>query len=346
MNPIQPKLPINPQITQGNQNTKEPDAGGNKASFKEVWADIQTKMGAKPKKVRQPKKKLDKDDFLRIMVMQMKHQDPTKPFDVDKMATELAQMTSVEQLKNMNSKLDKLISHDRPSERLAMTSLIGKTVSVNQNKFIHQKGEARSLSYHLPEAANDVKVVLINEKGEPTYEKSLGRQAQGSNNFIWDGKKTGGALEAETGNYLLQIQAFNQEGRQIPLDVSSKGQIIGVSFEGQEPVFLVGDHVNQTKVPMSSITLIEGSTQQPQQTSGNAAPGLQNPKKTSNFFTFEKGKGSKPLDMASLDSAQRAALSKFSSAKPEQKSAQPSKEVSKGFPSGLGNSEIDRKEVK
>lgn len=326
MNGISPKLPASAQPMEAQQ-------GDKKASFKEVWEDIQMKMGAKPKKVRTAKKQLDKDDFLKIMVMQMKHQDPTKPFDVDKMATELAQMTSVEQLKNMNAKMDKLISTDRPADRLAMTTMIGKTVSVDQNRFIHQKGEPRSLSYQLPDDASDVKVVIINDKGQPVFEKSLGRQEAGPGSFTWDGKKTGGALEADGGNYLLQVQAQNKDGHPMPIDVKSKGKIIGVSFEGSEPVFLVGDHQNQVKIPMSSVTVIENPTEE--QVSGQE-PVKPIAKNASNFFTFEKGVGSKPVDLASLNQADKAAISKYKAQKTSEK----------GFPSGLQDNNKTEKEVK
>src|SRR5437870_3371860 len=50
--------------------------------------------------------KLDKDAFLKLMLTQMKNQDPTKPMESHEMAAQLAQFTSLEQMNNMNTTLD------------------------------------------------------------------------------------------------------------------------------------------------------------------------------------------------------------------------------------------------
>ena len=56
---------------------------------------LQARYGEKPKEARQVHKQLDKDDFMKIMLTEIKHQDPTKPMDADKMAAQMAQLTSI-----------------------------------------------------------------------------------------------------------------------------------------------------------------------------------------------------------------------------------------------------------
>src|SRR5689334_2438768 len=93
--------------------------------FGDIWKQIQSKYGAKEEKPREIKKTLGKDDFLRIMITQMKHQDPTQPFKAEQMAEQMAQFASVEQLQNLNLKFEKMSNQNQPLERLAMTGLIG-----------------------------------------------------------------------------------------------------------------------------------------------------------------------------------------------------------------------------
>src|SRR5579885_3431898 len=100
------------------------------AKFGDVLGKIQAKYGAKPEKQREIKKTLGKDDFLKIMITQLKNQDPTSPFKAEQMATEMAQFTSVEQLQNVNQNLGKLQNAQLPLERLAMTNMIGKIVTI------------------------------------------------------------------------------------------------------------------------------------------------------------------------------------------------------------------------
>ena len=227
--------------------------------FSKVWADIQAKMGVQPEKPREIKKKLDKDDFLRIMISQMKYQDPTKPFDAEKMATEMAQITSMEQMQNMNKTLDRMTQNQNPMQRLEMTSLIGKSVVLDRNRFPHSEGHASTVSFTLPEAADKTKVTLISaETGEPVFTKDLGMQDEGQVSFTWDGLRNN-SLPAKGGNYMVRVDAETAGGKPIATKMQGEAKIIGVSFDGGEPSFLVGDAKNQQKVPLSSIMKVQES---------------------------------------------------------------------------------------
>ena len=56
------------------------------------------------------------------MITQMKNQDPTKPFNADEMAAQMAQYASVEQLQNVNQNIQKLQADNKTVERMAMTA--------------------------------------------------------------------------------------------------------------------------------------------------------------------------------------------------------------------------------
>lgn len=243
--------------------------------FQKVWSDIQAKMGVQPEKPREIKKKLDKDDFLKIMINQMKYQDPTKPFDAEKMATEMAQITSMEQMQNMNKTLDKMTANQNPSQRLEMTSLIGKTVVLDRNRFPHTEGTNSSVSFTLPEAADVTRVTLINaESGEPVFTRDLGMQEAGNVAFTWDGMRNNG-IPSKTGNYIVRVDAATAQGKVIPTKMQGEARIIGVSFDGGEPSFLVGDAKMQQKVPMSNILKVQESDMGSSTAASRGAPSSQ-----------------------------------------------------------------------
>ena len=55
-----------------------------------------------------PKGAMGKDAFLKLLVAQLKNQDPLSPSDGKEMAAQLAQFSSVEQLVSMNDTLGKI----------------------------------------------------------------------------------------------------------------------------------------------------------------------------------------------------------------------------------------------
>lgn len=66
------------------------------------------------------------DSFLRLLVAQMKNQDPTEPKDNAQYLGQLASFSAVEQSVNTNKKLDALMSS---IEQFRAGSLIGRTVT-------------------------------------------------------------------------------------------------------------------------------------------------------------------------------------------------------------------------
>jgi len=232
------------------------DAQKKAPKFADVWNDIQTKMGAKPTPPREIKKKLDKDDFLKIMINQMKYQDPTKPFDAEKMATEMSQITSMEQLQNMNKTLTVMTTNQTPMQRLQMTGMIGKTVTLDRNRFPHTEGQNSTVSFTLPEDAVKTKVTLMGDGGDPVFTKDLGIQDAGNISFTWDGIRTSG-LPAKSGNYTIRVDAENAQGKIIATKTQSQARIIGVAFDGQDPAFIIGDARSQQKVPLGNIMKVE-----------------------------------------------------------------------------------------
>ena len=74
----------------------------------------------------QKKSNLDYQSFLKLLVAQMKNQDPTKPMDSTEYVAQLATFSNVEQAINANKKLDELIQDSRISHGVG---LIGRQVT-------------------------------------------------------------------------------------------------------------------------------------------------------------------------------------------------------------------------
>ena len=75
----------------------------------------------------------DKDTFLKLLVAQLKYQDPSKPADSTQFLAQTAQFTQVE-------KLDSLIDTIRSQQLIGASSLVGRTVTYMDEFGAHQTG--------------------------------------------------------------------------------------------------------------------------------------------------------------------------------------------------------------
>jgi flagellar basal-body rod modification protein FlgD len=102
------------------------------------------------------KDELGKDAFLKILVTQLKHQNPLEPMKDQEFIAQLATFNSLEQMINMNKKLEMLVVSQNSSQLLQFNEMIGKKVSFetvsdkqdDKGNFITEKGEGTVKSVH------------------------------------------------------------------------------------------------------------------------------------------------------------------------------------------------------
>ena len=247
---------------------------GREQAEQNAVASLQARYGEKPKEARVIKKALDKDDFMRIMITEMKHQDPTKPMDSDRMATQMAQITSVEQMKNVSNAVEKLADKNSASDRMAMSGMIGKSVIVDKGRFNHQKGTLSPINFDLPTDAAKIKVTVLDEKGDEVSTHELDPKHAGPNIFSWDGINASGIAQ-KSATYTVRVDAEDAKGVKIKVDPISKESIVGVSFEGGDTNFLVGDPKSPQTVNFRNVIRIEADAGRPmnQASAAGGVPG-------------------------------------------------------------------------
>jgi flagellar basal-body rod modification protein FlgD len=101
---------------------------------------------------REVSQSLGKDDFLKILITQLTHQDPTQPMKDRDFIAQMAQFSSLEQMTNMNQEFNRLAGMLQSGQ--AMT-LLGKTVEVREGERIIE-GTVEAVS------GRDIPQVLIN----------------------------------------------------------------------------------------------------------------------------------------------------------------------------------------
>ena len=102
-----------------------------------------TTAATSTKQLVNPKGLLDKDDFLKLMMAQLKQQDPMSPMDNDQMVAQMSQLSTVEQLTNMASANNEMARAFASSSAIG---LIGRTVSWTDAKDAVHSGVVESVS--------------------------------------------------------------------------------------------------------------------------------------------------------------------------------------------------------
>jgi flagellar basal-body rod modification protein FlgD len=195
-----------------------------------------------PSKVqRENKSELDKDAFFKLMLTQMKNQDPMNPMQSHEMAAHLAQFTSLEQMFNINSNLEAMRKTQSPLGDYQALSFIGKEISADSSMVVRYKDDpSHELRFGLGNDATEAKVIVKNEQGETVRTLNLTNLKKGSNAIRWDGLNENGQSQI-AGEYKFTVEALTPSGSKIAVDTSANGRITGVQFTKKGPMLLVGN---------------------------------------------------------------------------------------------------------
>ena len=191
--------------------------------------------------------KATKDDFLKLLVTQMKYQDPMNPMDSAQMTSQIAQLNTVEGINQLNATVTSLQASLMASQSLQSASLIGKTILADGNSISLSNGSA-NLSIRLEGAAESVVVDVMNTSGRIIKSTDLGANAAGIKSFTWDGSTNEGGT-APNGQYTFQVNAkkLNQTVAVKPL---IQATVSGVEITSAGPQLSLN---NGTNIAMSTI---------------------------------------------------------------------------------------------
>jgi flagellar basal-body rod modification protein FlgD len=150
---------------------------------------------------------MGKDDFLNLLVAQLKNQDPLSPDDPTAFTAQLAQFSSLEQLTNLNTSMEGLTEAQNNSEKISSLSLIGKNVSYNSGT-LNYAGQPIELGYQLDGTASSVTISIQDANGKTVHTTQAAATELGAgNHFItWDGTDQDGNPVA-SGKYTIVLQA-------------------------------------------------------------------------------------------------------------------------------------------
>ena len=177
-----------------------------------------------------PKNKLDKDDFLKLFVAQMKYQNPLNPDDSSQMAAQLAQFNGLEQMLNVNKTLEEMKKAQEVSRAVGMLDYIGKEVSMDGGKVRLDQGKVNDTTFTVGAPIAEATLEVRDGAGAVVAKKALGPMNPGDHALDWDGKDVSGK-QINDGVYSFSIIGRGMDGSDVAVDLKTKVKITGVDLK-------------------------------------------------------------------------------------------------------------------
>ncbi|MDA8383430.1 MAG: flagellar hook assembly protein FlgD [Betaproteobacteria bacterium] len=143
--------------------------------------------------------------FLQLLVAQIQNQDPTNPMDNAQMTSQLAQLSTVDGINQLNSTVSSLASSLSQASGLQAAGLVGKGVLAPGNTLNLANGQSQG-GVSLAQPAGDLQVTIKDAAGNVVNTIDLGAQPAGVVPFQWNGTTSAGG-SAPSGSYTFTAAA-------------------------------------------------------------------------------------------------------------------------------------------
>ena len=195
---------------------------------------------------------MGKDDFLTLLITQLRNQDPLNPSDSTEFTAQLAQFSSLEQLQNINSALASFEVYQSTANNIQASNFIGQTVTAAGDTVSVSNGTSDSLSVELDAPAQAVYIQIYDAYGEYVTDIEAGSLDAGMHTLAWDATDQYGADVAD-GRYTFSVMAVDADGNSVSTTSYITGLVTGVDYQSGETMLLIGDQ----EVSIASLIRVE-----------------------------------------------------------------------------------------
>ena len=167
---------------------------------------------------------LGKDDFLKLLLVELQHQDPTEPMDSEKILAQTSQLATLESSKNTNEALSNLAASLGNAQQFSTIAAIGKRADLGSDAIAHEKNSTTNFEVYFPEdivsgtieitdAENNVVATIPIEMDENADGTLADQKDAGVYQFSWDGVADSGDV-ADAAIYHVNSKYIDPDGNQ------------------------------------------------------------------------------------------------------------------------------------
>ncbi len=198
-----------------------------------------------------PKGVLGKDDFLKLLLVELEHQDPTSPMDSEKILAQTSQLATLEAQQNTNKVMSDFAAQFAMSQNMNAVSAIGKQAKMD-NELILEEGKDANFDLYFNNDIQSGSVDIYDQDENLIKTINLDAQTGGLLKFNWDGKNSDG-VGVDAGKYKV-VASYNSPDGQKHQSEYGTYKIESVKFEDSQALVKLGGQY----IPFSQIKEIVG----------------------------------------------------------------------------------------
>lgn len=174
---------------------------------------------------------MGQEQFLTLMLAQLKNQDPLKPLEPGEFLGQLAQFSTVTGVQGMQSQLSGMVDALRASQTVEGASLIGRGVLSEGNIASFDGQRPVRGTIEVPDTASAVEVVIRDSMGVEVSRLLLG-PGGGEREYSWNGRGANGESLAPGPYQIDALARYADRTGALPVSVLSTVRSITVDGQG------------------------------------------------------------------------------------------------------------------
>lgn len=173
--------------------------------------------------------RLGQEDFFKLLITQLRNQDPLRPLASGEFLSQVAQFSTVAGIQDLQRSFAELAGSLYSNQALQASALVGRTVYVpGPEAALADDGSGVSGRVELTASATDLWVGIYDSAGQLVRRLTLGPQPAGAVAFHWDGLTDSGT-PAAAGNYTVKAEAMIA-GQRVALDTLVAARVESVTL--------------------------------------------------------------------------------------------------------------------
>jgi len=206
----------------------------------------------------QDKGMLTQADFFALLTKELSNQDPTKPVDNNEMISQMTAFSTTDGVQKLNASFDNFATSMTSSQALQASSLVGRSVLVEDNIFGMSEGEAVKGKLVSEKPASNVNIYVENIAGEVIQTVPVGSVAAGGFTFTWDGQTAKGEPAAE-GAYRFRIVGL-VDGEASEIEAQTYRKVDSVTLAGAGGNIMLNLNGGSSMALADVVEVSEGNT--------------------------------------------------------------------------------------